>query len=982
MMKKITLLGLCIICVLTAAAQRFSFYNLSVENGLVQSQVRSLAQDNYGHLWVGTWGGLSRYDGTTFTNYSIRNGLIDNSIMAVTTDKLGNIWLGTPQGISFYNGKKFEHYRLDIPESTEPKIIKEIAISNNNTVWCHTDSSVYRLVNKQIKKLPLPDKNIAVTTMLPVGNALYIASHNGRIYKYSNNTWDSVFYHVPGYDKPPIYTYSMIKDRNNRILLATGSGLFYIDKDTARVVQTKGGALYNIPFPTIAEGADGEIWMGSIAGAYSLKDSVLRRYTKENGFTDNTITSILADKEGSIWFGSDGQGLFRFSGAQFSILDEKSKLPGEQVMSFAPTPSGKLFIGTADAGLYYYDNGNVLPVALQNKNTFVSALHAASEYDIWIGTNRQGLCRIKGTERIYYNTPELSGNELIIDLYGDKTGRIWIGTGKGVVYFENNKFYKLKGIDKEVFAFATIGYDSLLIANKNGLYLYHDSTVSKFVTNDAPDNAHPQCMIVHDDAIWLGTADNGLLYYNLRNKKSFILNKGNGLQSDFIYNIVADKKGDVWVGTGFGIHKIHLMNGTPQVTFYGKEQGVTGMESNQNAACRMPDGSLWFGTTKGAVHIDPYKKLVLPQPISIVLQSVKVFGDDIRDSTYYDSLDNWYNVPYKLTLPPKKNNITFTFKGITLSGSEQLQYRYRIDGLEAPWSDWTPLNSVTYSALPPGKYTLRVESRTVNSDNIRTLAYPFEIITPLHKTTWFSLMIFIACILAGITIQYILNKRKQNRQALVEQLRREEQSKVRQRTAEDFHDEVGNRLTRINVLTNVLTAKLGDVSPDKKRIIEQIQENTSQLYSGTKDILWSLQATNDNLYEILNRMRDFGNDLFSETDITFIFNGIDSSWNQHKLPLDMSRNLLMIFKEALNNCLKYAHATNVTIDAELKNNEIFHLTLSDNGKGFSVEEVVKGNGLNNMRNRTQRLKGKLYIDSKPDQGTVINLHFRLPGKGR
>ena len=94
----------------------------------------------------------------------------------------------------------------------------------------------------------------------------------------------------------------------------------------------------------------------------------------------------------------------------------------------------------------------------------------------------------------------------------------------------------------------------------------------------------------------------------------------------------------------------------------------------------------------------------------------------------------------------------------------------------------------------------------------------------------------------------------------------------------------------------------------------------------------------------------------------------------------MSRNLLMIFKEALNNCLKYADATTVNLKAELKDDNVLHLTLADNGKGFDVEEVVKGNGLNNMRNRAKRLGGKLYIDSKPGMGTVINLHFRLQHK--
>lgn len=980
-MKRICVILLLCCCVLHVAAQRYSFYNLGVENGLIQSQVRALAQDTYGHLWVGTLGGMSRYDGSHFTNYNARNGMLDNNVTAIATDNTGNIWVGGPDGLSCYNGKRFTHYSLHAPDNSSPRTVKKIIPGSGNTLWCHTDRDVFSVHDKKVSQLPLPDSNLTITAIYPSKDTLWVATNKGCIYRYHNKTWDSIFFNFPGIPKAPITTLHFLKDRKERLLLATGNGLFYIKQDSVKAYRVSGTPLINIPFISIAQAKDGAIWLGTFSGAYRVTDSTLMQYTKKSGFTDNTVNAILSDNEGNIWLGSEGQGLFRYSGGQFSILDERSSLPSEQIMSFAPTPSGKLYLGTSDAGLFFYDNLNIIPIPLQKKDVYVSSLHADGEYDIWIGTGGNGLWRLKGPERIYYNTPEMPPNATVISLYKDTSRRLWIGTGNGVTYFYNNKFTKVSGVGGNVLGFGIIGNDSIIVAATRGMFLYHAGTLTAYKTGTATDSCNPQCLLVQGNNIWIGTNDNGVLCYNTASKKCLVLNKSNGLQSDFIYNIVADKKGGVWVGTGYGIHKIQLSNNKAHVTFYGKDQGITGMESNQNASCRMPDGTLWFGTTKGAVHIDPDRKLTLPQPTSIVLQSVKVFGDDIHDSTYYDSLDNWYNVPYKLALPYQQNNITFTFKGITLSGSEQLMYRYRIDGLDAPWSDWTPINSVTYSALPPGKYTLQVESRTINSDDIKTLSYAFEIITPFHKTTWFSLLILGACILAGISIQYILNRRKQNRLALVEKLRREEQSKVRQRTAEDFHDEVGNKLTRINVLTNVLKEKLGDVTPDKKRIIEQIQENTAQLYSGTKDILWSLQSTNDSLYEILHRIRDFGADLFADTSITFEFSGTDNTWQDYRLPLDMSRNLIMIYKEALNNSLKYSGATKILLEAELQDN-VLHITLVDNGKGFNVEEVVKGNGLNNMRNRAERLKGKLYIDSHAGQGTSINLHFRLPGKSR
>jgi signal transduction histidine kinase len=281
--------------------------------------------------------------------------------------------------------------------------------------------------------------------------------------------------------------------------------------------------------------------------------------------------------------------------------------------------------------------------------------------------------------------------------------------------------------------------------------------------------------------------------------------------------------------------------------------------------------------------------------------------------------------------------------------------------------------------LPPGKHTFLVECNVTGTNKVnKELAYSFEIITPFHQTWLFRFIILAACILLGVTLQYGANKRKQNRLKLMQALRKEEQDKVRQRTAEDFHDEVGNKLTRINILTNVLKNKIGNVTPDAERIIHQIQDNTGQLYSGTRDILWSLKPANDNLYEILHRIRDFGGELFQDTDIEFVFEGADEKWQNYRLPLDVSRNLIMIFKEALNNCLKYSGATRVTLKATLREDNILEMKLRDNGKGFDMETVKRGHGLDNMHIRAKRIKGDFKIESDAENGTFISLGFMLP----
>jgi ligand-binding sensor domain-containing protein/signal transduction histidine kinase len=976
---------LCVnIFIRNASAQRYSFYNLSVESGLIQSQARDLAQDNQGHLWIGTLGGLSRFDGRSFTNYTIRDGMLNNTVNTITADKKGNLWIGSPKGISCFNGKGFEHFIFQSPENPAGNFVTQIRAAENGTVWCVSGNKIYSIEKGKNKQLTTPDKEAVITALLPDKGSLWAARTGGTVYHWNNKKWDSLSFNLTDPTVKPIVT-KIFRDSRQRLWLTTNRGLYKVENGAIVTARVRSMMLDGLPtILSITEDKHHDIWLGMAGGAARITDQDIAFFNKKNGLCDNTIFSVLTDAEGNVWMASDGQGVFRFSGGQFTAIDESTGLPSAQVMSIGADRYGRLFFGTYDAGLYVYGDGKVLGLPFPLKSNPPITAMRFKDGNIWLGTAGAGLWKYNGINFFSYTT-QTNGlvSNVVTSLYIDDKGRLWIGAPNGATYFEKDSFHAVPMKNTPVQDFINLSNDSILFGTSNGLKIFYDGNVYPYVTGQAPDSATPQCFALKGNDLWIGTSDNGLIYYNLNTRKSFVLNKSNGLQSDFIYNTIIDNEGNIWVGTGYGIHKITIKEGSkPSIYFYGKGQGLTGMESNHNAVLKMPDGSIWFGTTNGALHYRPQAKTISPMPISIVLQSIKVFGENITDSTYYDSTDISYKVPYGLHLPPQKNNITFTFQAISLSGSEQIRYRYRIDGLDAPWSDWANTNTITYSALPPGNYILRVQCNSNGSNEVlRELKYPFEIITPFHKTNLFRLIILAACILLGITIQYVANQRKLNRLRLVEKLRREEQGKVRQRTAEDFHDEVGNKLTRINVLTNVLKNKLGDLTtPDTRRILDQIQDNTGQLYSGTRDILWSLKPSNDNLYEILHRIRDFGGELFQDTEIDFIFTGTDERWRDYKMPLDISRNLIMIFKEALNNTLKYANATEVKLDVNLRADEALQLVLTDNGTGFDVQYVKRGHGIDNMNVRAARINGRLYIDSRKGKGTIINLTFKLPSK--
>lgn len=964
------------LCCTGSFAQRYHFHNLSVEDGLLQSQATCLAQDRIGNLWVGTLGGLSRFDGRNFTNYSVRNGLLHNMVRGLATDSHNNVWIGSSEGLSCFNGRTFKHYRLQGGVSSGRNYQQQIVVVNDSVWWC-VNGALYVVADGGIRFAETPGQPGSVSAIVNSSNGL-LAAKNSELLRYAGGKW-RVVWTVP--EELAGGVIRLFRGAGGAVLMTVSGAVYTVGAGGPKVFEVSGTPLTIAGLITSAAvDNNGAWWIGTSSGVVKADKDVFTLYNRSSGLTDNTVNYVLRDNEGSMWLASDGQGLFRFSGTQFTGLDGSTGLPSAQVMALAGNGRDSLFLGTYDAGLYVFKDRKISPLSFPSSPVPpVISLCYVPYSGLWIGTRGRGLWNYDGGIFRQYAQPEhaLLSN-YVSSLYVDTFSRLWIGFTNGVMVLEQGEFKLADTCNSPVYSFLTIGYDSTLIATEGGLRLFHEGEARPFVTRTIVDSSAVQCFLKRGRELWFGSGDNGVLVFDLDTRRVRVIDKSSGLRSDFIYNMVADNDGNIWVGTGFGIHKISYRKGSdPVVNFYGKAQGIMGMESNINAVLKQPDGSVWFGTTNGALHYDPNTKAVTSMPTHIVLQSVKIAGESVIDPQWYDSLDSWYGVPYSLQLPYKKNNIAFTFQAVTLSGAQQVLYRYRIEGTDAPWSDWSTANTVTYSALPPGKYVFRVQCRSDAGITTQELRYAFEIVAPFHKTSWFRFVALGAMLLLGVFIQYNISSRKQRRERLLAKLRAEEQGKIRTRTAEDFHDEIGNKLTRINVLTSVLKTKL-QLTPETTRILGQIEDNTSQLYSGTRDILWSLKPSNDVLYEILYRIRDFGNELFQDTDVRFVFTGDDSKWRQFRLDMEMSRNLIMIFKEALNNALKYAQAQQVLMDVTWKSKNTLQIVLKDDGAGFDVHVARKGNGLANMQTRAGRLNGKLYIDSRPGKGTIITLTFKIP----
>ncbi|MEL6650165.1 MAG: ATP-binding protein [Bacteroidota bacterium] len=208
----------------------------------------------------------------------------------------------------------------------------------------------------------------------------------------------------------------------------------------------------------------------------------------------------------------------------------------------------------------------------------------------------------------------------------------------------------------------------------------------------------------------------------------------------------------------------------------------------------------------------------------------------------------------------------------------------------------------------------------------------------------------------------------------IEQARFAEREKVRARSSRDFHDDSGNKITKISLYTGLLRQKLA-ASTEVSPMLDKIEENLKSLSHGMRDFIWALDPEKDQLQETIMRLHDFGQDLFADSGVAFRLEKqiLDE---QLRLDLNLRRQLLLIFKEAMNNALKYAKASEVLLQVHQSETHLA-FALRDNGLGFDYEQLSRVNGLNNMQQRVAEMGAEIAIESVPSIGTHIKVQIPI-----
>ncbi len=970
-------------------SQNYHFEHYNIHNGLGQSQVSSIVQDQFGYIWMGTQGGgLSRFDGINFKTFRKEDGLPANNISTIKIDKRNRLLIGTYRGFSVFDGQKFDYISRKRPINVR----NVFSDKHNNIYTIFEKNGIGMFKNDSLIKLKpndLTENFYFESVNFDAQNTLHLAYPEGILYQFKDKKIKEILRMPKGF-----LIRNFLFTSNNELWVSTNRGIYKIKQIKAQLSEKDLQKITDSFATTMIQTRSGDIWIGLFQGALRIdKNNDFIYFNGKNGFTNSTINQIIEDRDGIIWLATDGDGAYKFTDSPFTFINQSNGLVDNTVYGILPDTKNRFWIGSFTKGLSLIDNYKVQKTFDSKnglKNNYISNSFMDSKGNKWFGVGREFLMKIDINDNIKnYSYRQSDCFAPILSFAEGENNEIWFGTLCGVYLFKNDKFRHFTDKDGLLMnrtpKIVKIAPNTFVVFSMNGANLIKDYKVIPFKEAGTWQNSRvvSTAFDIKNNVLFWGDMEEGISAYNFNTKKKHHYSTRDGLTSNLIYNLKLDKNADLWVGTEKGIEKITFSADwkIKNIRYYTQNEGMNNVETNESSMAFDANGTLWIGTINGAFQYHPEKDKIVNKPIKVQLTEVKLLLDTTKIEQFAKKIDQWNKVYEGLELPHELNNLSFQYIGINHQNPKETVYQYKLEGFDKDWSMPTTKTEIIYTNLPANEFTLMIRaSNSCGEWGNEITKYSFKIKPPFWQTWWFGLLATSSLIAGIFLFQRAYSRYQTNKVLTFERMKQEAESEVRKQIAQDFHDELGNRLAAITTQSSLLKMKIKEESENRK-IVSEIEDNARKLYTDTKDFIWTIDPESNRLNELAIYIKDFGEKLFQYTEIEFIVkNEILDQYQEIILPAGWSIQIIMIFKEAMTNALKHAQAKHVYFDFEI-NEKNFSFSLKDDGKGLNLENNGSAHkGLNNMQIRADKVKCKLTINQIQPNGTKILLDGKIPKK--
>lgn len=987
------ILALCLAGPVSAQSdERYTARSWNVEHDLPQSSVRCITQSHDGYLWIGTWNGLARFDGIRM---KVFNGLntpnLNPSIVDIFEDSKHRLWIGTDGGglMQYRNGA---FVRMDTIFGGGVITYSSIAEDPSGRIWFAYDRgiSVYRddTFLHFNSSHGLPDASATYVFRAPDGS-MYI-QYVGRIY-HVRLSGDSLV-HID----PPFHT------GGYRIALDSSGTIWYGIKGRGLVRRTGSKESLDTRLAShhpkeIFVTPDQTVWIMTPRGAFILKDGNLEHRQYIGGVDISNISSVFQDREGILWLAAEGGGLTRLLPKQVQTITTKEGLETSSIMCGFEDRSGTMWIGTWLGGLAQsngrsHDAFTLIP-QLSNGLT-IMAVCQSFDGTMWVGTWAHGVHTIRQGRVERFLTKGLHESTTVRSIVSDTGQGVWIAAIYSSVWHVGPEGVQVwdttNGLSSSMI-------NSMLRTRNGDVWIGTDgggvATISqgRVSTLDSRSGLLSDFMHVNiedsEGSIWLSSK---LGLQRWKDGRLSTITAQQGFDDDPA-QFLQDDDGHYWVGGTHGIHRISFqeMNGVANGTLshlsylsIGKADGMPIQEvaggSNQHA-WKTRSGALWFGTTQGAVWIDPRKVSSNPVRPGVLIEEVLVEHRPVSLSE-------------EIALLPQETKIEFRYTGINFSSPENIRFRYVLEGFDGAWRDVGKERYAQYTNLAPGTYTFRVTAANNagiwNEDGVSVVVH---VLPPFWATWWFRGLAVFLFLSVGPFIYWVRVTGLKRQQARHQEFSRkliEQQEAERKRIAGELHDGLGQQLL---VIKNRLLMSMQETPPvdGKEQSLAQISEVVGSAIEEVRSISHNLRPHQLDQLGLTKTLRAVVRQLRESTQliVTAHLDDIDGV-----LGGDEEISLFRIVQEALSNVSKHSGASEVTVTTRRETGKIL-VEVTDNGRGFDLnhgsnqERFGTSFGLSGMAERARMFGWEFTMDSAKGQGTTIRVRVsteawkREHGKG-
>jgi signal transduction histidine kinase/ligand-binding sensor domain-containing protein len=1011
------------------------FTRLSTDEGLSQTRVTQIVQDDQGFMWFGSQYGLNRYDGYKFKVFKHepgrKNSLSGVYISSLFKDRSGSLWIGCDEFLDKLNPvtETFTHYRIDTADAQGETVpVTNISQDHPGMLWLSTFRGLFRFdpsTGQTIRYRHDPKNPFSLSSdeIRATGEdrqgTFWVGTSQG-LDAFDRDT-GKVTLHVPLQN---LYEMSFYEDSFGVfwIVQGTGGGLAVFDRKTNTLTHYSfhedhlSAALPTGVMATL-EDRDGTLWFATLGDGLLKFDRQGRKFIRyrndpanPDSLAEDNVATLFQDREGNIWAGMHMMAPNRFSTRP--PLFEKFKhepgnpnsLSGTMVNGIYEDREGILWIGAIDA-LNRVDRKTGQYTFYRTAGPGVSPRPTAIIEDrsgvLWVGSDSHGLTRFDprtGLFRTFRHSPtdrfSLS-SDFTTQLLIDHAGTLWATTYDGLDRFDPaTSHFTVYKPDEQSTAEQDIEvkedrHGALWIGtHSTGLERFDPATgrftaIYKHNANDPSSMSNNRVNSVHFDhsgTMWVGT-QNGLDRFDPKTGTFKSYYEQDGLSGNLVSCILEDERGNLWMSTNNGLSVFDPSKQT--FKNYSVADGLPGTDLTGWGACsKSPSGEMFFGGFDGGVAFHPDKVVDSPYVPPVVLTDFRVFDRPITVGTG-SPLNKSIGYISALSLSHDLNIFSLEFSALSYFNSATNRFRYKLDGLDHQWHEvGSNQRLVTYTTLPTGTYTFVVQGATSRGAwSEPGLTLRVEILPPWWRTWWFTTI----CAAMAILMAFSAYSYRIHQIALQFELCLDERVNERTRIARDLHDTLLQSLHGLMFQFQAARNLLSRSPEEASHALDRAITRTEEAITESRDAIQNLRSEPIAPTDLAQLLKAIGRELTASQDADHdlpIFDVIVEGDRQTLSPI-LKDEVSRIAREVLQNAFRHARARR--IEAEIRyDDQGLRLRIRDDGQGMDPNVLEEGGraghwGLAGIRERAQQIGARLDLWSETGAGTEVQLTVPAAG---